>query len=107
MKLRVCITFLIVFLAIHHAFTPALRSAPADSVAQKPAVFADSDRAQKVHATAVAVDAIFKKHMESRHLPGLVYGVVLDGQLIYSGGFGYANLEQQIPANTKSLFRIA
>lgn len=107
MKTRVSATFLIVFLAINHTFAPASQNAPADSVAQKPAVFTEPDRAEKVRATTAAVEKTFKEYLESRHMPGFVYGVVLDGRLIYSGSFGYANLEQQIPANTKSLLRIA
>ena len=75
--------------------------------AQRPAAFTDSDRAEKVAATAATVEQIFSEYSEERHMPGFVYGVVLDGELIYSGNFGLANLEQQIPANTKSLFRIA
>ncbi len=107
MKSRVSATFLIVILAINHTFFPALQSAPYDSVDQKPAVFSDPDQAEKVRATAAAVEEIFKEYAESRHRPGFVYGVVLDGKLICSGSFGYANLGQQIAANTKSLFRIA
>ncbi len=107
MKTRVRATFLIIFFALHYTFTPAVQSTPSDSGAHKPAVFIDPDRAAKVGATATAVEEIFKKFMENRHMPGLVYGVVLDGMLIYSGGFGYANLEQKIPAHSKSLFRIA
>lgn len=107
MKVRVRATLLIVFFALHHTITPALKSAPSDAGAHKPAIFTDFTRAEKVKATAAEVEGIFKQFMESRHLPGLVYGVVLDGNLIYSGGFGYANLEQQIPAHAKSLFRIA
>lgn len=107
MKARVRTILLIAFLALHPAVVPALQSAPSDPRAHKPAVFTDPERAEKVRATATVVEEIFRKFKESRHLPGLVYGVVLDGNLIYSGGFGYANLEQQIPAHAKSLFRIA
>ncbi len=75
--------------------------------AQRPAVFTDPDRADKVAATATAVAQIFREYSEERHMPGFVYGVVLDGELVYSGNFGLANLEEQIAADTKSLFRIA
>ena len=107
MKTRVNTTFVIFFLTIVYTFIPAVRSTPFDSGAQKPAVFTDPDRAKKVSATAAAVEGTFRKFSESRHLPGFVYGVVLDGQLIYSGSFGYANLEQKLPAHSQSLFRIA
>lgn len=107
MKTQVRATFFLFFLALSHTFIPALKSAPSDPIAHQPVTFTDADRAGKVKATAAAVEGIFKKFFEDRHLPGLVYGVVLDGALVYSGGFGYANLEQKIPAHAQSLFRIA
>ncbi|NUO80438.1 beta-lactamase family protein [candidate division KSB1 bacterium] len=107
MQARVSATFLIVCFALQYAFTPAAMSGSSENGAHKPAVFTDPGRAEKVKTTATAVEGIFKKFFEDRHLPGLVYGVVLDGKLVYSGGFGYANLEQKTPAQAQSLFRIA
>ena len=75
--------------------------------AQQPAAFTDPDRADKVRATAPAVEQMFRDYAEERHMPGFAYGVVLDGELVYSGAFGLANLETHIPADTTSLFRIA
>lgn len=84
------------------ALTPVLGAS-----AQVRARFTDPDRADKVRATASEVDGIFREYVDGRHMPGFVYGVVLDGELIYSGGFGYANLEEQHPVDVESLFRIA
>ncbi len=75
--------------------------------AQEPARFNDPDRADKVRATAAAVEPMFREYWERQHMPGFAYGVVLDGELVYSGSFGHANLEEKIPATTSSLFRIA
>ncbi|MEX2088649.1 MAG: serine hydrolase domain-containing protein, partial [Bacteroidota bacterium] len=75
--------------------------------AQEPARFVDSDRADKVKATAPVIERMFKEFADRQHLPGLSYGVMLDGKLLYTGGFGFSNLADKIPANTKSLFRIA
>ncbi|MBI4428591.1 MAG: beta-lactamase family protein [Ignavibacteriales bacterium] len=72
-----------------------------------PPVFPDADREPKVHSTRAVVDQLFNEHMEKQHLPGLVYGVVLDGKLVYSGAFGYSNLEKKHRADESSLFRIA
>lgn len=99
--------FLMAFVVCHQPFATALHAAREDSAAQKTAFFSDPKRAEKVKATAAPVNEIFKNYMASRHIPGLVYGVVLDGELVYAGSFGYANLEQKIPAHAKSLFRIA
>ncbi|NOY36857.1 MAG: beta-lactamase family protein [Chlorobi bacterium] len=107
MKTQVSATFFILILVVHYTFTPIPKCAARDSVTYKPAVFTDPNRAEKVLSTAAAVDNIFKQFGENRHMPGLVYGVVLDGKLIYSGSFGYANLERQITADSHSLFRIA
>ncbi len=75
--------------------------------AQEPARFTDPDRADMVKATAAAVEEMFREYWKRQHMPGFAYGVVLDGELVYSGSFGQANLGGKIPATTKSLFRIA
>ena len=75
--------------------------------AQTVAGFADLDRAERVAATESDVDRIFRDYAEERHMPGFAYGVVVDGRLVYSAGFGLANLERQVPAEPTSLFRIA
>ena len=49
--------------------------------------------------------------MESQMLyndwPGISIGIVYDQELMWSKGFGYANLEQKIPATTNTIYRIA
>ena len=75
--------------------------------AQYPPAFTDPDRADKVAATASAVQEMFEAHAERQHLPGLVWGVVLDGRLVYAGSVGLANLNARNAADQRSLFRIA
>ncbi|MBM4169083.1 MAG: beta-lactamase family protein [Ignavibacteria bacterium] len=75
--------------------------------AQAPPTFIDTNRTQKVKETFAVVDRIYKEYAEQRHMPGLVYGVVVDDQLVYSGNFGFTNVQKKIPANSQSLFRIA
>ena len=67
----------------------------------------NADRAMRVRATQPAVDSMFRAWAEREHLPGLSYGVVLDGDLVYSSGFGTANLARDLPVTPGSLFRIA
>ena len=50
---------------------------------------------------------MFEEHVVENHLPGFSYGVVAGGELVLSGSFGYSNLEETIPASTKTMFRIA
>lgn len=73
----------------------------------RPAVFKASDRVEKVAAAKRVVDSIFQRFYEQRRLPGLVYGVVVDGQLVLNGQFGLTNVASKIPADRRSLFRIA
>ena len=75
--------------------------------AQTVPVFTDLDRAEKVRATEGTVDQKFREYAERQHMPGFAYGVVVDGELVYAGGFGYANIAGMVPADTKSLFRVA
>jgi CubicO group peptidase (beta-lactamase class C family) len=75
--------------------------------AQEPPAFADPHRADKVTATASAVEGMLREYAEQQRMPGFAYGVVLDGELLYSGSFGLANIDEVIPAGTETLFRIA
>ena len=45
--------------------------------------------------------------MDYYHIPGLAIGIVYDQDLVWSKGFGYADLESQQEVTTQTLFRIA
>lgn len=74
---------------------------------QGPALAADNDRISRIQSTATVVEQLFEEHAFENHLPGLSYGVVTGGELVLSGSFGYSNLEEEIPADTRTMFRIA
>ncbi len=46
------------------------------------------------------------KEWLARGIPGLSVAVAVDGQIVYSEGFGYADLEQRVPAWPATKFRI-
>jgi len=75
--------------------------------AQQPPAFTDPARAEKVAATAPAVERMFRDYAERQHLPGIAWGVMVDGKLVYTGATGLANVQEGIPADTATLFRIA
>ena len=52
------------------------------------------------------ISAIAREARETGHLPALSVSVVRDGKL-WSGAFGSADLEQDVPASTQTLFRTA
>ncbi|WP_428334575.1 serine hydrolase domain-containing protein [Novosphingobium sp.] len=53
------------------------------------------------------IDTIFAKWMAENHVPGMVYGVVADGQLAYVRGLGMQDLTIRTPVTQDTLFRIA
>jgi len=45
--------------------------------------------------------------MESRHVPGFSVAVVKGEDIVWSKGFGYSNLEREIPASPETVYRVA
>ncbi len=90
------------------AFTCLLLSFAASSqLHYKTPFFTDANRIEKIKATQTVIDKLYKEHAAKNHFPGFVYGVVADGQLIYTGETGYTDIEKEIPATVSSAFRIA
>ncbi|HEY2580267.1 MAG TPA: serine hydrolase domain-containing protein, partial [Mucilaginibacter sp.] len=73
----------------------------------KPPVFTDPDRLKKVEATYLIIDKIYKDYAEQNHFPGLVYGIIVDGKLVHTGGVGYTDITNKNEATSQSDFRIA
>ncbi len=53
------------------------------------------------------IDEIFADYALDNHIPGVVYGVVADGKLVYVRGIGVQDLESRRPVTADTLFRIA
>jgi CubicO group peptidase (beta-lactamase class C family) len=75
--------------------------------AYQPATFTEKDRLQKISETFPLIDKIVRDYADSNHLPGVAYGLVVDGKLVYKGNIGYTDIEKKIPVTSSSLFRIA
>ncbi len=54
-----------------------------------------------------ALDAIYARYQEAEKLPGLSFGVVRDGKLVYGKGLGIASTDTKAPVSTETFFRIA
>ncbi|MBX7197835.1 MAG: beta-lactamase family protein [Rhodospirillaceae bacterium] len=52
-------------------------------------------------------DRIFDEYRLDAHIPGLVYGIVMDGKLVHVKGFGIQDTDNRRPVTADSLFRIA
>ena len=53
------------------------------------------------------VDKLFADWRLATHTPGVVYGVVVDGELVHAGGAGIQDTDTKAPVGPDSLFRIA
>ena len=76
---------------------------PAQSFAQATATAPAATSSSKAveHARSIAKEWI------ARGVPGLSVTVARDGKIIYSEGFGFADLEERVPAKPTTKFRIA
>ncbi len=52
------------------------------------------------------LDDYFEKKLEEFHTSGLAIGIYHKGQIKYSKGFGYANIEEKKPITSSTVFRI-
>lgn len=73
----------------------------------QPPVFTDADRMKKIAAVFPVIEKIYKTHAEKNHFPGMAFGLVVDGKLVFSGSAGFTDVDRKIPATAKSMFRIA
>ncbi len=62
---------------------------------------------QSIEQLAPEIDALFAKFQADSHVPGLVYGVVKDGKLVYVKGSGVQELTDKRAVTPDTLFRIA
>ena len=57
---------------------------------------------------ATWVNDFFQQQLSESNIPGAVISVVKDGRIFFANGYGYANLEQNIPVDAENtLFRVA
>lgn len=62
---------------------------------------------QDVASTIRLLELWIESEMAYRNIPGLAIGIVYDQDLIWSKGFGYANLATNTPMTPATLFRMA
>ncbi|CAG5069221.1 Protein flp [Dyadobacter sp. CECT 9623] len=68
---------------------------------------AQPDRIARIKATLPVIEQLYRNQAAKHHLPGLAFGIVVDGQLVMAGGQGFTEVATKTKASEKSLFRIA
>jgi CubicO group peptidase (beta-lactamase class C family) len=69
--------------------------------------FADSASFSNMQDAFPVIEKIYRDYAEKNHFPAISFGVIAGGQLVYSGSVGTSNIENNTPATSRSLFRIA
>ena len=89
----------ILSLLVGHFAVPLVPVAHAQAAPTAIAPAKDYSKAEE-HARTVA------KELLSRGIPGLAIAVAVDGRIVYSEGFGFADLEERVPVWPTTKFRI-
>ncbi len=95
-----------------HAQTPApvrKTAPPARAAADRtpPARFSDPDRANKLARAFPEIDKAFLNFAQASEVPGLAWGVIIDGALVHAGATGVRDTASNAKAMPDSVFRIA
>ena len=69
--------------------------------------FTDPSRVSKVLALRKEIESLYSEYAQKYHFPGYAYGVVVDNQLVMTGGNGFLDLKKKYIVNNESMFRIA
>lgn len=73
----------------------------------QPARFETDDRAEKIRSVGPQLQKLIEDHGQTMHIPGIAYGVVVDGELVVASATGVLDPDTKLPATTASAFRIA
>ncbi|MEO7455277.1 MAG: serine hydrolase domain-containing protein, partial [Gemmatimonadaceae bacterium] len=75
---------------------------------QAPApAFGDADRMAKLSSAFNEIDRMMRAFAERTKVPGIAYGIIVDGRVVHIGTAGLRNVETNSPVDTQTVFRIA
>src|SRR5215470_3436615 len=69
--------------------------------------FTDPQRKQKLTAALPEIEKLFKTFMERSQSPGAVFGVIVDGELVWVKAAGVREKTGDAPVTPETVFRIA
>ena len=65
-----------------------------------------ADRSDTADPRAAAIGELAEEALRNHPAPGISIAVQQDGEVVFSGGFGYADLENNVPATAETVYRI-
>lgn len=93
-------------LLLSAALLAATRVSAQSSVAP-PASFDLPDRAARLARAVPAVDSVMQAFMQRSRVPGIAYGIIVDGKLMHVAATGLREVPSGAKVDTSSVFRIA
>ena len=66
-----------------------------------------ADRVARLRAAMPAIDAAFREFAQRNRVPGIAYGVLIDGRLVHRGTVGTRDRANNAPVQSSTVFRIA
>src|SRR5262245_11186257 len=69
--------------------------------------FTDPERVRKLESALPEIDQIFQRYAADRKMPGMVWGVVIDGRLAHVQSVGVRDRTSNAPVTPATVFRIA
>ena len=84
----------------------AQQAAPA-STSAPPSQFPNADRVAKLTAALPEIDRLFQQFASRNRVPGISWGILIDGRLVHSGNAGYRDIASKAPVDADTVFRIA
>jgi CubicO group peptidase (beta-lactamase class C family) len=87
--------------------TLALSLCPHRTDAQTATQFSDPNRLAKLSSAIPEIDRIMAAFAERSNVPGIAYGIIVDGKVIHIGTAGIRNVATRAPVDTSTVFRIA
>jgi CubicO group peptidase (beta-lactamase class C family) len=67
----------------------------------------DPDSRARLLAACVSLEPIIRRYADEEHIPGVAYGVVAGGELVFTHSFGLRCVDPPAAADADSIFRIA
>ena len=72
-----------------------------------PVIAQEPDRAVALAAAFPEIDKTFTDYARTAHVPGMSWGVIVDGRLVHTGTFGVQSTSTNAPVTADTVFRIA
>ena len=69
--------------------------------------FTDPGRVAKLQSATPEIDRLFRAYATDKKIPGMIWGLVIDGQVAHVGSFGVRDRASQAPVTPDTVFRIA